>query len=195
MSKSQPQGWLVREVKVRRYQVFLQEREDQPHMDVGSVHAPDAEMALLNARDVFVRRPECFSLWVVPEEAIYSRTAEQLVEEDGADVSASASNRSLEAYYAFCKAKAAGAQTLLGAIQGSSPGEALQFARRRFPLKSPAFAWWVFPARAVTASLIEENTSFFHPALEKSFRMSTDFHTVSQMRRIKDERQEESNDG
>jgi ring-1,2-phenylacetyl-CoA epoxidase subunit PaaB len=61
-----------------RFQVLLQEAEGKPHQDVGSVHAPDAEFALLNARDVFARRPACISMWVVPVEAIFSKTAEEL---------------------------------------------------------------------------------------------------------------------
>ena len=60
------------------FEVFEQERPGQPHRNVGSVHAPDAELALQNARDVFVRRPACASLWVVPASAVYARTAEQL---------------------------------------------------------------------------------------------------------------------
>src|SRR5262245_16462431 len=61
-----------------RYEVFEQERPDQPHHNAGAVHAPDAELALQNARDVFVRRPDCYSLWVAPASAIRSWTAEEL---------------------------------------------------------------------------------------------------------------------
>ncbi|MBX7252345.1 MAG: hypothetical protein K1X50_10200, partial [Candidatus Promineofilum sp.] len=58
-----------------RYEVFKQERDGGPFRNVGSVHAPDAEMALLNARDVFARRPACRGLWVVPAAAIVAYTA------------------------------------------------------------------------------------------------------------------------
>ncbi len=61
-----------------RYQVFVQESEGKPHLDYGSVHAPDPELALLNARDVFARRPDCVSMWIVPAEAIHVLTAENL---------------------------------------------------------------------------------------------------------------------
>jgi ring-1,2-phenylacetyl-CoA epoxidase subunit PaaB len=37
---------------------------------VGSVHAVDAEMAVENARDVYTRRGEGVSIWVVPSAAI-----------------------------------------------------------------------------------------------------------------------------
>ena len=35
------------------------------HNHVGSLHAPDAEMALRNARDIYTRRQEGVSIWVV----------------------------------------------------------------------------------------------------------------------------------
>ncbi len=61
-----------------RYHVFHQEGLDQPHINSGSVHATDGEMALQNARDVFARRPDCVSLWVVPAAEIQSLTADEL---------------------------------------------------------------------------------------------------------------------
>lgn len=47
------------------YEVFHQSRRGKPHEHVGSVHAPDPQMALQLARDQFARRLECVSLWVV----------------------------------------------------------------------------------------------------------------------------------
>lgn len=47
------------------YEVFHQSRRGDPHVSVGSVHAPDPEMALQMARDQFARRLKCASLWVV----------------------------------------------------------------------------------------------------------------------------------
>jgi ring-1,2-phenylacetyl-CoA epoxidase subunit PaaB len=47
------------------YEVFHQSRRGEPHEHVGSVHAPDPQMALQLARDQFARRLKCVSLWVV----------------------------------------------------------------------------------------------------------------------------------
>ena len=45
------------------------------HRHVGSVHAPDAELALAHARDTYTRRQEGVSLWVVPSaEIVASRS-------------------------------------------------------------------------------------------------------------------------
>jgi ring-1,2-phenylacetyl-CoA epoxidase subunit PaaB len=40
------------------------------HRHVGSVHAADAAMALAAARDVYTRRGEGLSIWVVPSASI-----------------------------------------------------------------------------------------------------------------------------
>lgn len=52
------------------WEVFTQVKTGKPHEHAGSVHAPDKEMALQNARDVYSRRKEAVSIWVVPTEAI-----------------------------------------------------------------------------------------------------------------------------
>ena len=57
------------------WEVFVQGKEGKPHEHAGSVHAPDAELALQNARDVYARRPPVVSIWVVPAEAITASAA------------------------------------------------------------------------------------------------------------------------
>ena len=47
------------------YEVFVRSKQGLSHRHVGSLHAPDAEMAILNARDVYTRRNEGVSIWVV----------------------------------------------------------------------------------------------------------------------------------
>jgi ring-1,2-phenylacetyl-CoA epoxidase subunit PaaB len=47
------------------YEVFVRARAGLEHKHVGSVHAVDARMAIEHARDVYTRRQEAASLWVV----------------------------------------------------------------------------------------------------------------------------------
>jgi len=47
------------------WEVFIRSQHGLAHKHVGSLHAPDAEMALKNARDVYTRRNEGVSIWVV----------------------------------------------------------------------------------------------------------------------------------
>lgn len=52
------------------YEIFIRARGGLDHKHVGSVHAVDARMALEHARDVYTRRLEGVSIWVVPSTAI-----------------------------------------------------------------------------------------------------------------------------
>jgi ring-1,2-phenylacetyl-CoA epoxidase subunit PaaB len=52
------------------WEVFLRQRRGLSHVHVGSLHAPDAESALLSARDVYTRRVEGISIWVVASTSI-----------------------------------------------------------------------------------------------------------------------------
>ncbi len=52
------------------WEVFIRARNGLAHRHVGSVHAADAEMALQAARDIYTRRGEGLSIWVVPSAAI-----------------------------------------------------------------------------------------------------------------------------
>lgn len=47
------------------WEVFVRSAHGLAHKHVGSIHAADAAMALDNARDVYTRRNEGTSLWVV----------------------------------------------------------------------------------------------------------------------------------
>ena len=52
------------------YEIFIRARGGLDHKHVGSVHATDAAMALEHARDVYTRRQEGVSIWVVPSAQI-----------------------------------------------------------------------------------------------------------------------------
>jgi ring-1,2-phenylacetyl-CoA epoxidase subunit PaaB len=60
------------------WEVFVQTKPGQPHKHCGSVHAHDKEMALQNARDLYTRRNEGTSLWVIPSSQIISSSPEDL---------------------------------------------------------------------------------------------------------------------
>ena len=52
------------------WEVFIRSKQGLSHKHAGSLHAADAEMAIENARDVYTRRLEGVSIWVVPSTAI-----------------------------------------------------------------------------------------------------------------------------
>jgi ring-1,2-phenylacetyl-CoA epoxidase subunit PaaB len=54
------------------YEVFIRSKNGQDHKHAGSLHAADPRMALENARDVYCRRNEGVSIWVVDSRNIFA---------------------------------------------------------------------------------------------------------------------------
>jgi ring-1,2-phenylacetyl-CoA epoxidase subunit PaaB len=52
------------------FEVFIRSKSGLNHKHVGSLHATDATMAIENARDVYTRRQEGISIWVVESKDI-----------------------------------------------------------------------------------------------------------------------------
>ncbi|MGF1564185.1 MAG: 1,2-phenylacetyl-CoA epoxidase subunit PaaB [Flavobacteriales bacterium] len=59
------------------FEIFIRSRQGLSHKHVGSLHAADAEMALENARDVYTRRQEGESIWVVPAASITASSPDE----------------------------------------------------------------------------------------------------------------------
>lgn len=54
------------------YEVFHQAKKGDHHIHVGSLHAPNPEMAFLLGKEQFARRYKCVNLWVVKTADIFS---------------------------------------------------------------------------------------------------------------------------
>jgi len=59
------------------WEVFIRSKNGLSHKHVGSLHAADAEMAIENARDVYTRRNEGVSIWVVESMHITASSPDQ----------------------------------------------------------------------------------------------------------------------
>ena len=59
------------------WEVFVRSSRGLSHVHAGSLHAPDAAMALRNARDLYTRRNEGVSIWVVPAAAITASSPDE----------------------------------------------------------------------------------------------------------------------
>ncbi|WP_126249391.1 1,2-phenylacetyl-CoA epoxidase subunit B [Chitinophaga rhizosphaerae] len=58
------------------FEVFHQEKRGAHHEHVGCVHAPNAQLALVFAKEQFARRKKCVNLWVVRSSDILAFNAE-----------------------------------------------------------------------------------------------------------------------
>ncbi len=54
------------------WEVFIRSKQGLDHKHAGSLHAADATMAIENARDVYTRRMEGVSIWVVESKYIHA---------------------------------------------------------------------------------------------------------------------------
>jgi len=63
--------------EVPLWEVFIRPRNGLAHKHAGSIHAADEVMALQSARDVYTRRGEGNSIWVVQSAAITASDPDQ----------------------------------------------------------------------------------------------------------------------
>jgi ring-1,2-phenylacetyl-CoA epoxidase subunit PaaB len=165
-----------------RYIVFQQDGPDAPYHYDGSVHAPDAELALLNARDVFTRRPNCIGLWVVSADYILARTAEELAD-DPAWIDQPGPPGESEPYTIFQKRDHKGVHSSVGEVAASSPKDALRRALKAFP-DDRVIVWWVCPSRAITRSGRDDIDALFQMSdAPRFYREQDEFKTLTALRR------------
>jgi len=163
-----------------RFMVFQQAAEGAPVLHNGTVHAPDLEMALLNARDVFARRPEAVALWVVPAQAIYTQTREELATRQSVDQA----SREHADYYVFGKFEQQAQCRQIGEVSAGSPRAAMQAALTKYADRQPLW-WWVFPKAAVLISTPQDREPMFAPAREKTFKDQAEYPVVTLMRQLR----------
>lgn len=59
------------------WEIFIRSKQGLDHKHVGSLHAADAQMAIENARDVYTRRQEGVSIWVVESKCIHASNPDE----------------------------------------------------------------------------------------------------------------------
>src|SRR5262245_57200612 len=59
------------------WEVFIRSKQGLDHKHAGSLHATDAQMAIENARDVYTRRNEGISIWVVESKHIHASNPDE----------------------------------------------------------------------------------------------------------------------
>ncbi|CAN5732986.1 phenylacetic acid degradation protein [soil metagenome] len=160
-----------------RWEVFKQDTPKKPHQAVGTVHATDAEHALLTARNVFARRPNAVSLWVVPASSVFSVTAEEL-----ADSSPQAQFPASEpqTYLVFCKTGHRRSMAFvdhIGEVEAANSRDALHKALTTFETEN-AVTWWLVPESAVTRSDDADIESWFAPAKTKTYKQQSAYGLV-----------------
>ncbi|MFK7801881.1 MAG: phenylacetic acid degradation protein [Anaerolineae bacterium] len=165
-----------------RWEVFKKDTEKKPYQAVGSVHAVDPEHALLNAKNVFVRRPAAVSLWVTPAAAIYAKTAEELANEPlYAERIAPESSQPFAIFRKASHRRSITFMDYVGEVSAGTPQLALQQAIDQFSDK-PGLAWWVIPMSAITSTASDMAEAWFDPAKTKTYKQQSQYGFVSKLR-------------
>ncbi len=174
------------------YEAFIKSKANQPHRNAGSVHAVDPEMALQNARDVFVRRPNCLSLWVAPSEAIMAWTDADLSPSPPWD-NPITGHGEIQTYQLFIKRSQRQSMTYVehaGHVSATCPELALKESVKQYA-DQPVYVWWIVPESEIYRSEEDDLESMFGPALNKDYRMPREYRVLSEMLEAKSRREED----
>ena len=168
-----------------RYEVFKQDNPKKRHEAVGSVHAPDAELALQNARDVFVRRPSAVSLWVVPADAIFTKTREELAANPDYWLQMKVDGMK-RPYQIFTKTSQRRSMTYVkhvGQVESVTPELALRDAIESGQFNQDnVWVWWIVDDEHIIRSQMDDIDSLFAPATDKTYRQQNRYGFVSPRR-------------
>jgi ring-1,2-phenylacetyl-CoA epoxidase subunit PaaB len=184
------------------YEVFHQKKEGTAFAYVGPVHAPEADVAFLFAKEQFSRRFACTGMWVVPTRAIqvtaYVGDQESVYDtlpaiapattpipsETIQEAAAYAAGE--EDYDIFHLKKRGKAHVHVGKVRASSPLEALQQAKAVFGEQRPVVNVWVVRAADVLRST-DDDRDIWSTTPEKKYRDAIAYKVQDRIERFKAE--------
>jgi ring-1,2-phenylacetyl-CoA epoxidase subunit PaaB len=191
------------------YEVFHQKKEGAPFVYVGPVHAPEADVAFLFAKEQYSRRFTCTGLWVVPtaaitvtayvgdQESAYDTlppvpTSEsntpgsdaRYVDDTAAEEAAYAAGE--EDYDIFHLKKRGKAHQHVGKVRASSPADALQVAKAVFGEQRPVVNVWAVRSADVLRSSAED-CDIWATTPEKKYRDAISYKVQDRIEKFKQE--------
>ena len=187
------------------YEVFHQKKEGAPFVYVGPVHAPEADVAFLFAKEQFSRRFACTGLWVVPTAAITvseyvgdqesaydtlpllraaAPAAPAPADDTAAEEAAYAAGE--EDYDIFHLKKRGKAHQHVGKVRASSPAEALQVAKAVFGEQRPVVNVWAVRAADVLRS-DDDDRDIWTTTPEKKYRDAISYKVQDRIEKFKAE--------
>ena len=185
------------------YEVFHQKKDGAPHLYVGPVHAPAADVAFLFAKEQYSRRAACTGLWVVPTAAIAvtayvgdqesaydtlplgaAPAGPEPADDTAAEAAAYAAGE--EDYDIFHLAKRGKAHQHVGKVRAAAPAEALQVAKAVFGAQRPVVNVWAVRAAAVRRS-DDADRDLWTTTPEKKYRDAISYKVQDRIEKFKAE--------
>ncbi len=151
-----------------RWEAFVRQRGGLAHVHSESVHAVDAETALLNARDVYLRRVEGVSLWVVPAAAISVWDSDNPVPSV-----ASEPQDEPVLWEVFVRHRRGLAHVHAGSLYATSAADVISKACAVFVTRDEGVSVWVLPSATVHAADPVDAEALFSPFADKGYRYPT----------------------
>ncbi len=151
-----------------RWEAFVRQNGGLAHIHSESVHAPDAESALLNARDTYLRRVEGVSLWVAPAASVTAWESDSANNPPPASAAAAPS-----LWEVFIRHRRGLAHLHAGSLRAVSPDDAIAKARNAFVTRDEGVSVWVVPSEDIYAADPVEAAALFEPFSDKDYRYPT----------------------
>ena len=174
------------------YEVFHQRKENAAYSYVGPVHAPEADVAFLFAKEQFSRRFPCTGMWVVPTSAIqvtpYGNDQESvydllpLVPADSAPAAAAGQQE----YDIFHLKKRGKAHAHVGQVRAASSEAALQQAKTAFGDQRPVVNVWVIRSADLLRS-DDDDRDMWTTTPDKKYREAISYKVQDRIDRFKQE--------
>ena len=185
------------------YEVFHQKKEGAPFVYVGPVHAPEADLAFLFAKEQYSRRFTCTGLWVVPTSAItvteYAGDTESAydtlpllprpaapVPVDESVVEEAAYAAGEEDYDVFHLKKRGKAHQHVGKVRAATPADALQVAKAAFGEQRPVVNVWAVRSADVLCSNADDRDIWTATA-DKKYRDAISYKVQDRIEKFKAE--------
>jgi len=151
-----------------RWEAFVRQNGGLAHIHSESVHAPDAETALLNARDTYLRRVEGVSLWVAPAASV------TVWESDSDDAQPPGSGTQADVLWeVFVRHRRGLTHMHAGSLRAANAEDAIAKARIAYVTRDDGVGVWVIPSTDIYAADPVDANALFEPFSDKNYRYPT----------------------
>lgn len=167
------------------YEVFHQRKADDVHVHVGAVHASNADVAFLFAKEQYARRLQCYNLWVAKTADIFAFNMEK--NQNDNFVSEDVPPHAEIAYDIFYQHHRGEHPKYTGTVLATHPEKAIQTAQQQFGKET--FMIWAIPQDKIYKQPTEQAEMYTYVP-KKSYRDATGYKVMAKLNKIRKARKQ-----
>ncbi|MCS7077353.1 MAG: hypothetical protein NZ455_11625 [Bacteroidia bacterium] len=167
------------------FEVFHQKKPDEPHIHVGAVHASNADVAFLFAKEQYARRLQCYNLWLAKTADIYAYNLEK--KQNDNFNSQEVQSHPEVMYDIFYQISRGEHPKYTGTVIATHPDQAIQEAQKNFG--SNSFMIWAIPQDKIYKQPIEQ-AEMYAFAPKKSYRDATGYKVMAKLNKIRKQKKQ-----